>query len=111
MLCSKSPSSTLKAISFPIKVPIVDLEALSAELSQAEGAVDELSLVVQAMSKDLRNVRELVEQAVRGFGAAASTYCSQSLDDSANVMSSISEVHATQLIPRYDTKYFQFGNT
>lgn len=47
----------------------MNLEQLGSELGRAEGAADELSLLVQALAKDLRSARELVERAVGELAA------------------------------------------
>ncbi|GAX81462.1 hypothetical protein CEUSTIGMA_g8891.t1 [Chlamydomonas eustigma] len=54
-----------------VQLPSVDLEAIGSELLKSEAAVDEMSLVVQTMTKDWRTVKELVEKAVRQLATAA----------------------------------------
>lgn len=45
----------------------MELDGLGATLTHAEGAVDDLSLIVQALTKDWRTAREQVEQSVKSL--------------------------------------------
>eukprot|EP00955_Chlamydomonas_euryale_P004766 51113-Chlamydomonas_euryale.AAC.2 len=78
---------------------VVDLAALSRELSAAEAGADQLSLVVQSLGKDLRTAQQLVEQAVREL-ADPGAGSGGSLHDSISVLAAIGDIHASELLPQ-----------
>lgn len=83
-----------------LQAPSVDLDALGAQMASVESQVDEQSSIIQVLSKDLKTVRQLVEDTVRQLGAGLGAASGNLVHDACGAMESIHDTHANQLLPR-----------
>ncbi|GBF99515.1 hypothetical protein Rsub_11949 [Raphidocelis subcapitata] len=85
-----------------MQAPTVDLDALGLLLGDAERLIDEQGSAVQVLSKDLRTVRELVEDVVAQLGASAggASLSGAKVHDAAAALEAIHDSHLGQLLPR-----------
>ncbi|EFN58270.1 hypothetical protein CHLNCDRAFT_57098 [Chlorella variabilis] len=84
-----------------MQAPSVDLEALTRQLEEQHGAVDEQGSIVAALSSDLSKVAQLVEQAGEA-AAAADPAASAHVSDTVHMLEAMREAHVGHLLPRVD---------
>ncbi|KAL4447174.1 hypothetical protein ABPG77_007207 [Micractinium sp. CCAP 211/92] len=81
-----------------MQAPSVDLEALTRELEEMHGQVDEQASIVAALSSDLGKVQQLLEQTSEQL--AADPVASVQVSDTVHMLETMHETHVGHLLPR-----------